>query len=295
MIDTYRLYRALATTVPWLPEAAARRGGELAGRLASTVPGPTFALVRRHLRRVLGTVPEAVLDAAVRDAYASYGRYWAEVFWYRPRHRSRVLSVTRIPRLSIVEEARAQGRGVVLAVPHVGNWEAPGLVAVEIGLPVLAVAEALDDPRITAWFVETRAAFGIDVVLADGSRATSARLLRHLSDGGAVALLADRDVTGRGIEVEFFGERTRLPAGPAALADRTGAPLVPVAPFFADGPGYDVVVDDPLPLDASLARAERIVEGTRRLARWMERTIATRPTQWHLFQPNWPSDREVRR
>jgi KDO2-lipid IV(A) lauroyltransferase len=167
-----------------------------------------------------------------------------------------------------------------------------GAKAEDVGVPVLAVAESLPNPRITEWFVDVRNQMGIDIVLTGrGSRVTSA-LVERLEAGGAIALLADRDLSGRGIEVEFFGERTTIPAGPVSLADRTGAVLLTVGCYFSDGQGHTLVVHPPLELPTAGTTEERVAEGSQRLARALEDIIRRAPEQWHLFQPNWPSDRQ---
>ena len=245
-----------------------------------------FGLARRHMERVLG--PDADLDAATRAMFASYGRYWAEVFWFRPNRKAEIVAKTEVVGLDRIIEVRDSDRGMIFALPHVGNWEAAAVVAEAIETPVLAVAEDLPNRRITEWFIETRHDFGIDVVLA--RTGVTKQLAAHLRDGGTVALMSDRDVTGRGIEVEFFGERTRMPAGPAALADRTGAALFPVATYF-DGAGYRDVVHQELTIPALAEQAQRVEAGTQALAHKHEEIIREAPTQWHLFQPNWPSDR----
>jgi KDO2-lipid IV(A) lauroyltransferase len=107
---------------------------------------------------------------------------------------------------------------------------------------------------------------------------------------GMVALLCDRDLRGRGVPVCFFGEETTLPAGPVTLALRTGAPVLPVAAYFRPNGGHRIVVHPPLELPEG-HRPEDIREGTQRLAEALEAMIREAPEQWHLLQPNWPSDR----
>ena len=248
--------------------------------------GRRFALARRHMERVLG--PDVDLDAATREMFASYGRYWAEVFWFRPNRKPEIMANTEMVGLGPVFEARDAKRGMIFALPHVGNWEAAAVVAEAIETPVLAVAEDLANKRITEWFIETRKGFGIEVALARSG--VTKQLVSSLRKGGAVALLSDRDVTGRGIEVDFFGERTQMPAGPAALADRTGAALFPVATYFDDG-GYRIVVHEELEIPDLEERTDRVQATTQLLAQHHEAIIREAPTQWHLFQPNWPSDR----
>lgn len=286
----YLLYRTLAGLFGLLPEAAMRRTGEALGVAASMASRKRAALLRSHLRRVLGDVPD--LDRRVRRMFASYGRYWAEVFWVRPRRKAAILAHASVEGFEHIEAAASSGRGIVLALPHLGNWEAAGAKAEEIGIPVLAVAEALPNPRLVDWFLDVRRKLGIEVVIAGRGRRVSEELLRELKEGGTIALLADRDLTGRGLQVDLFGERTTIPAGPVTLAERTGATLLPVGCYFNEGRGHSFVVRAPIEIPEQGNRTERIAAGAERLARVLEDIIRAAPEQWHLFQPNWPSDAE---
>jgi KDO2-lipid IV(A) lauroyltransferase len=285
----YLAYRVMAGLFGLLPEPVMRRTGELLGFGASIISRKKSALVRKHLERVLGPVPD--LDRRVRRMFVSYGRYWAEVFWVRPRRKSAIVAHAEVLGFEHITAAQEAGRGIILALPHLGNWEAAGAKAEDIGIPVLAVAEALPNQRLVDWFLDVRRQLGIEVALAGEGRRVSERLLRCLKSGGTIALLSDRDLTGRGIEVEFFGERTTIPAGPVALADRTGAALLPVGCYFNRGRGHSFVVSPPVELPEGGDRAGRLAEGGQRFAAVMEDVIRAAPEQWHLFQPNWPSDR----
>ncbi len=244
------------------------------------------------MRRVLG--PEATdeeVAAATREMFASYGRYWAEVFWARPRRKREIVDHTVVENVEAVHAARDSGKGLIFALPHLGNWEAAGARAEDLGVPVLAVAEALSNERIVQWFIETRATFGIDVVIARRGVSVTSQLTDRLTHGGTVALVADRDLSGRGIPVRFFGEETTMPAGPVALAERTGAVLLPVGCYFKSGRGHRFVVHDPLEIPNAGTSRKRVAAGTQRFAEVLEVIIRDDPAQWHLFQPNWPSDR----
>lgn len=287
----YLLYRAMAGLFGLLPEPVMRNIGEWLGRLASYALRGRTVLLRSHMRRVLG--PDADLDTKVREMFASYGRYWAEVFWVRPRRKQAIVAHASVEGLEHVREAQRAGRGIVLALPHLGNWEAAGAKAEEVGIPVLAVAEQLPNRRLVEWFVDVRRQLGIDVVIAGRGRRVTEELLRRLREGGTIALLADRDLSGRGIEVEFFGERTTIPAGPVSLADKTGATLLPVGCYFTEGRGHSFVVRPPIDIPEGSDRAERLAVAAQRFARVLEDIIRVAPEQWHLFQPNWPSDREA--
>jgi phosphatidylinositol dimannoside acyltransferase len=105
-------------------------------------------------------------------------------------------------------------------------------------------------------------------------------------------LLSDRDLTGDGVEVEFFGEKTTLPAGPATLSLRTGAALVPTAVYFQTGRKHLGVIGPPIPVERKGRLREDIARITQEIAHVFEDRIKRAPEQWHLLQPNWPSDRE---
>lgn len=221
---------------------------------------------------------------------SSYGRYWAEALWARGRRVPRILERTETEGLDMVIAARDEGRGMIYALPHMGNWEAAAPVAVNENIPVVAVAEKLPNQRITDWFTSMRSEFGIEIVLATGRIEVMRKLEEALAANKAVALLSDRDLKGRGIEVEFFGERTTLPAGPATLAIKTGAPLFPVASYFEDG-GHRVVIRPPIAVPEG-KRSEQVRAMTQTLAEELEALILRAPEQWHLVVPNWPSDED---
>jgi KDO2-lipid IV(A) lauroyltransferase len=267
-----------------------RRAGIAVGRLAWYIAGSRRRLVQRHMRRVAG--PDADVVELSKQMFASYGRYWAEVFWVRPRRKDQIVAGCRIEGEDRIEAAVAAGRGIVLALPHMGNWESAGAKAEAIGIPVLAAAEGLSNQKIVEWFVDVRAHLGIETVVTGRGNRVTATLTRRLKDGGVIALVADRDLSGRGVSVEFFGETTTMPAGPVALAERTGAVLLPVGCYFEAGGGHRFVVRPPLEIPEEGTKEERIQAGTQRFAAVLEGLISEAPQDWHLFVPNWPSDRE---
>lgn len=271
-----------------LPGGVARRLGRFAGGLWHRFDRPRREMARRHMGRVLGD--PALAEEAALAVMQSYGRYWAEALWAREGRVAGLLERTEVDGLERILEARDRGKGMILGLPHMGNWEAAAPVAGTEGISVVAVAENLPNRRITAWFTAMRAKFGIEIVLATGSIEVMRRLEAALTANKAVGLLSDRDLKGRGIEVEFFGEVTTLPAGPASLSIKTGAPLFPVACYFSDG-GRRVVIRPAIPIPDLTPRSEQVRAMTQALATEMEKLILEEPRQWHLVVPNWPSDR----
>jgi KDO2-lipid IV(A) lauroyltransferase len=288
-LGAYLAYRTAAAVIGVLPEAGVRWLGVNGGKAWWYLAKGKRELVRKNLARVVGA--GAATDDRVRAMFSSYGRYWAEVFWVRERRQKQILEHSKVHNPERITDAIARGKGVIVALPHMGNWEMAGPAAASLGAPMLAAAEALPNQRIVDWFLKTRAALGIEVVIVGNDRASTARLLSRLKEGGAIALLSDRDLSGRGIDVEFFGERTTLPAGPVALADKTGATLLPVGCYFRNGRGHDFIVAAPVDIPDLPNKAERIAIGTQNYAHALEELIGRDPEQWHLFQPNWPSDK----
>jgi KDO2-lipid IV(A) lauroyltransferase len=287
----YYVYRILGGLFGLLPEPVMRRLGYAIGWMGSWFARRRYAMAVRHQTRVAGTPSGARRSA--RRVFMWYGRYWAEVFWMRPRRRRQVLATTRIDGIDHLLGAVAAGSGAIVALPHMGNWEAAGLRAAAENARVLAVAEELGNERLVQWFIAMRRMMDIDIVIARrGSRVTR-ELLQRLEEGGVVALVCDRDLSRRGIPVTFFGEETTFPAGPLALADKTGAALLPVGTYFAPGAGHRFVVHPPLRIPEAADADERVRLGTQLLATKFEEVIRVAPEQWHLVLPNWPSDREA--
>ena len=271
-----------------LPHSAAIWLGSLVGRLWYSFDGGRRRMATRHMERVLGSGSDVA--GASESVMKSYGRYFAEALWVRAQRIPGLMEKTSVEGLDLVVAARDEGNGMVFSVPHMGNWEVAAPVAAKVGIPVVAVAEDLPNSRITDWFTSMRNDIGIEIVLATGRVEVMRQLEAAIADNKAVALLADRDLNGKGVEVEFFGENTTMPAGPAALAVKTGAPLFPVAAYF-DGDGHHVVVRPAIEVPEG-KRSDQVKKMTQSMAGEFENLILAAPDQWHLVVPNWPSDRE---
>jgi phosphatidylinositol dimannoside acyltransferase len=285
------LYRVGSRLARALPESAPEPLSRAAAPLLAAGLGGRRRMVARHLRRVHGEAGEPALRRAVRRSFASYARYWLESFRVPDRTPEELLSGMSCDGFEHVEAGRAAGKGVILALPHLGGWEYGGAWLGALGHPVTVVVEPLEPPELFRWFAEFRSRLGMEVLpLGPG---VSGAVLRALRDNRIVCLLCDRDLVGDGPEVTFFGERTTLPAGPVTLGLRSGAPVLPTAVYF-DGPDrHRGRVDPPLRLDRRGRLRDDVAAGTQALATALEGLITEAPDQWHLLQPNWPSDREV--
>lgn len=248
------------------------------------------ATVARHQRRVRPELTGRALARAVDEAFDSYARYYVESFRLPSMSKTVVDDGFTTDGFDQIPEAIANGTGVILALPHLGGWEWAGRWIAERPLPVTVVVEPLDPPEVFEWFVAFRRSLGM-IVVPLGPGVASA-CLRALRQNQVLCLLCDRDLDRSGVPVVFFGERTTLPAGPATLALRTGAPLLPTAVYFTghEHPSHRAIVGRALPLERRGRLADDVARVTQDLATALESLIRQAPEQWHLFQPNWPSD-----
>lgn len=248
-------------------------------------------MIERHLRRVHGEgLQGSELRSAVRASFDSYARYWIESFAL-PRETAESLDAHfETSGLEHLDAALSAGNGAILALPHLGAWDFGGAWLATHGYPVTVVVEKLEPPELFEWFVSHRRSIGMEVVPL-GPEAGIA-VVNALRAGRPVGLLCDRDLTGSGVEVELFGERTMLPAGPATLALRMGAPILPTTAYFRPNGGHLGVVKPPIDITRAGSFRSDVERITQVLAQELEALIREAPEQWHLMQPNWPSDFE---
>jgi lauroyl/myristoyl acyltransferase len=281
-------YRFVAWLGRTLPERSGRRFYTTCGRLAYHLLPAVRATVAANQGRVVGRPPgDPVVQAATKEAFARYARYWFDTFHVLGWSDEEVGERHVVDGREHMEAALAKGRGVIFALPHMGNWDVSGRWVASTGNPILSVAERLEPERLYELFLAHRRELGMEIVgLSDG--AVGQQLASFLGRNGVVALVADRDLTGRGVEVQMFGATRRVPAGPALLSISTGAPLVVVSVYEMGG-GWRCVMSEPIEVEPSGNRREDITALTRLMAAGFERAIAASPPDWHLFQPGWPS------
>jgi KDO2-lipid IV(A) lauroyltransferase len=278
-------YAAGWMAVRTVPEFAARNVFDAGVRYAARGGGPEQ--LRKNLARVIGVSPARVPDSLMRAALASYGRYWREAFRLPTMdHRAlaRQIDETFLGADNI-DAALAAGRGAVLALPHSGNWDMAGVWLAQTRGTFTTVAERLKPESLYRRFIEYRESLGFEVLpLSGGDRPPFEVLCERLRANRVVCLMAERDLTRTGVEVDFFGEPTRMPAGPAKLAIETGAALM-AAHCWNQGDDWPVSIHPPL--DCSGGDVKAI---TQALANQFARNIAAHPEDWHMLQPQWLAD-----
>ncbi|WP_217383314.1 phosphatidylinositol mannoside acyltransferase [Streptomyces sp. NK08203] len=288
------LYGLGWSTVKKLPEPVAVRLGQT---LADTVwkrRGKGVLRLEANLARVVPDAGPERLAELSRAGMRSYLRYWMESFRLPAWSETRIKEGFEPEGLHHLTDGLAAGKGVILALPHLGNWDLAGAwVTRNLGVPFTTVAERLKPETLYDRFVAYREGLGMEVLPHTGGSAFGT-LARRLRAGGLVCLVADRDLSASGVEVTFFGDTARMPAGPAILAQQTGARLLPVTLWFDATPVMKGRVHPPVEVPETGTRAEKTSLMTQALADAFAEGIADHPEDWHMLQRLWLADLEPR-
>lgn len=266
-----------------LAGAAFRLGADFAARRE----GPGVRQLRKNLARVVPQAGQAELDELTRRAMRSYARYWLEAFRLPTMDVARVRTKfgSMLTGAEYIDAALAEGNGAVVVLPHMGNWDAAGLWLVGYAGTFTTVVERLRPDSVYRRFVEYRESLGFEIVPTSGGTSSFRLLLQRLRENKIVCLVGDRDLSGSGVPVTFFGEKTTMPAGAARLAVSTGAALLPVGCWFADD-GWGARVHPPVRV-TSRAEIPAAVQAT---ADIFAGDIAAHPADWHMLQKFWSAD-----
>jgi phosphatidylinositol dimannoside acyltransferase len=281
-----------------MPESWAQGVFRFFADLAWRRQGPRVHVLEGNLRRVIGSEPPGgQLRALSRQVMRSYARYWLEVFRLPVMPAGRLLGGMHVTgNIRTVFEYPAAGRGVILALPHMGNYDLAGawLIAKGAG-PVTVVAERLQPESVYDRFVAFRESLGVEVLPASGGTGSAFGILaERLRAGKTIGLVCDRDVTGRGMEVEFFDEKARMMGGPAALAVQTGAALIPVILWF-EGDQWGAHIHEEIPVPADGDREQKAAAMMQEVARLFEAGIRAHPQDWHMLQRVFVADLDPER
>jgi len=281
-------YRAGSLLARKIPERLSTIGARGIATLMSTT-GDKSRLVAHNLERVLGrAMSPTERRRRVAEVFEWYAQYYLESFRLPDLSAVEVDQGFAYSGFGRIEETVGAGSGAIVALPHLGSWEWGAFwMSCVAGIPITAVVEPLDPPELFEWFQELRESLGMTIVSSGPGAAKAA--VGALRRGEVLCLPADRDIAGNGVVVEFFGERTTMPAGPATLALRTGCPILPTAVFWRDGTRF-AEVRQALEVERRGRLRDDIERITQALAREFERFIVQAPEQWHMLSPNWPGD-----
>jgi lauroyl/myristoyl acyltransferase len=282
------------SAVRHLPDQAAYAIFRSFADLAWRRRGPSVRRLEANLARALGTTDAAVLRQASRQGMRSYLRYWCDAFRLPDWTKDRIVSRVRVMGEDNMRAPLAEGRGVVAALPHMANWDHGGAWACLTGAPVSTVVERLRPEQVYERFLAFREGLGMEILpLTGGQNDVFTTLAARLREPRLVPLLADRDLSRRGVDVRLFGDATRMPAGPAVLALRTGAALVPTSLWYEGvEPEHRIVIrfHDEVTPPGRMRGADRVAALTQAVADELGPAIADHPQDWHMLQPLFLTD-----
>lgn len=290
--SVYYAYVALSRFALALPEPVAYGFARVCGRVAALISSKKDG-VAENLARITGEPAESArVRALVVATFQSYARYWLETFRLVREGREFFLDRFRIVAgEEHLDEVLGRGKGAVVVVGHLGNWDAAGAWVGARGHRLVTVAEVLRPRRMFDFFVSHRARLGMTIYPAE--RGAVLRLVEEIEGGAVVAVVGDRDLKRRGPEVDFFGGSVTMPAGPASIALRTGVPPVVAGVYgvtHENGKrGWIAEISAPIELP-SASGPEAVKQLTQEIATLLEGYIGRRPEEWHVLQPFWPSD-----
>jgi phosphatidylinositol dimannoside acyltransferase len=283
----YWAYRGLEAVAMALPERLGERVFSAFGALAHRTMEGVRSTVAANQARVLGLdVDDDRVRLSTREAFDLYARYWFDTFRIREMTPEQLDARVDLVDVHHIDLALQRGSGCIAVLPHLGNWDVAGGYLARIGYPIAAVAEELRPPRLAELFVRHREELGMRIIPLSKDGHVGQQLKQLLAQNWVVALVADRDLTGRGIEVEMFGAPRRVPAGPALLSLTSGAPLLP-CPVYTLERGWQIRIGAPIPFEPTGGTRDDVVALSRLMAAEFERAIAARPSDWHMFQPAW--------
>ena len=266
-----------------LPEKFAYRIFERLGKIALSRNGASIKRLRSNLSRVCPEKSDIEMDRLMQEAMSSYMRYWCDTFRSPDWSQDKISQTVTTVREDLLTGPMRAGTGVVVALPHAGNWDHAGSYFCAMGLPLVTVAERLKPEALFNKFLEYRQNIGMEVLALDSR--SMATLLKRAREGALIALVADRDLSKSGVDVSFFNYPARMPAGPALLAVRTGIPLITAFVSYTDTGIHIEFNSVDIPSDGS--ESERIAKVVQICADHFARGIASSPQDWHMLQRIW--------
>lgn len=284
-------YKSGSVVLRYLPQSLARGLGIVGGTLAFAGFSKKRRLVSDNMRRAVGDDYGTVkINVLCLKAFVSYAIYWVEALGLGNASPSSLAARMSFSGLEHLYRALGSGKGAIITSPHLGNWDFGAAWFASKGNPIIAVMEEIEPKELLQWFAAHRVGFGVKAIPA--SPDSFKELVKALRANQVVALVADRDLSGAGIEMNFFGEVTTLPQGVALLALRTGTPIFPTAVYLLPGGGHFTLIRKPIVALRRGSLREDVERVTAQIVESYEVAIKADPAQWHLFQPNWPSQLE---
>jgi KDO2-lipid IV(A) lauroyltransferase len=266
-----------------LPEKSAYAIFEQIGKIVLSRNGAQMKRLRSNLQRVVPSNGPDAMDQLMREAVSVSMRYWCDTFRCSDWSKSRISTTVTATREELLSEPMKDGRGVVVALPHAGNWDHAGFYFCGMGFPLVTVAERVKPEALFNKFLEYRQNMGMEVLALDGR--SMGTLMQRAREGALIALVSDRDLSRSGVDVNFFGHPARMPAGAALLAIRTGIPLITAFVSYTNT-GIHIEFNS-VEIPSQGTEAERVTKVVQECADLFAKGIAKHPQDWHMLQRIW--------
>ena len=280
----YLLYLFAWKVIGVLPEKSAYKLANLVSDRIFKKNGKGVKRLRSNYKRVIPNISERELEDLTKDGMRSYLRYWFDTFRLNKWSKSRIIETTFVVRENLLRDPIETKEGCIIALPHAGNWDHAAAYFCSTGIPLTAVVEKLKPEAIFKKFLAYRQSIGIEAI--SHKEKTIPILMERLNQGKLIALVADRDMSRNGIEVNFLGGIAKMPAGPAILAIKTGSPLVTAYIRYFDK-GIEITFDETIKLPVAGGEDEQIKIVTQSMADNFAKRIKDSPVDWHMLQRIW--------
>jgi KDO2-lipid IV(A) lauroyltransferase len=280
----YLLYLFAWKVIGVLPEKSAYKLANVISDRVYSKNGKGVKRLRSNYRRVMPNISERQLDELTKDGMRSYLRYWFDTFRLNKWSKSRIIETTFVVRENLLRDPIATKEGCIIALPHAGNWDHAAAYFCSTGITLTAVVEKLKPEAIFKKFLAYRQSIGIEAI--SHKEKTIPILMERLNQGKLIALVADRDMSRNGIEVNFLGGIAKMPAGPAILALKTGSPLITAYIRYLEK-GIEITFDETIKLPVAGSEEEQIKIVTQSMADNFAKRIKASPVDWHMLQRIW--------
>lgn len=280
----YLLYLLAWKLIGYLPEKSAYKLANLASDWIYKKNGKGIKRLRSNYRRVRPNISEVELEALTKLGMRSYMRYWFDTFRLNKWSKERIIKTTKVNDEHLLRDPIAKKLGCIVALPHAGNWDHAAAYFCSTGINLTTVVEQLKPEAIFKKFLDYRQSIGIEAI--SHKEKSVPILTQRLKDGKLIALIADRDMSRNGVEVDFLGGVAKMPSGPALLALKTGAPLITAYISYLPS-GIEIFFDETISLPTSGSEAEKIKLITQSIADNFARKIRENPVDWHMLQRIW--------
>ena len=280
----YLLYLFAWKVIGVLPEKSAYKLANLVSDQIFIKNGKGVKRLRSNYKRVMPNISERELEELTKNGMRSYLRYWFDTFRLNKWSKSRIIETTFVVRENLLRDPIETKEGCIIALPHAGNWDHAAAYFCSTGIPITAVVEKLKPEAIFKKFLAYRQSIGIEAI--SHKEKTIPILMERLNQGKLVALVADRDMSRNGIEVNFLGGSAKMPPGPAVLAIKTGSPLVTAYIRYLNK-GIEITFDETIKLPLTGSEEEQIKIVTQSMADNFAKRIKDSPVDWHMLQRIW--------